>query len=304
MNRILKRIALIQKSINTQRIAAVQKIALLKHIALHGVNNRNQAILLINNEIILADNHPAALFKYLKKHNLLKQFVFEYYFTYYKDKLSNERIERMALQQVRLMEKHEYFNTQLKEAIWEYGTRNLTFTKIPIALGHYIKNIQGKEKVALIMPSITNMTFNNVMQCIVNKFPNAIVIDDETDQVLYTPNKNLKMDIEHSWLVTNINVLNFSYLTPLKTSIFNANLLTELAFIRGFQDCNIDYITNYNSFVLKINLILTNTNIADEDVAKNIYYAIQDAILATNEYFQENNINNYLQLNDRYTLQY
>ena len=77
MNRILKRIALIQKSINAQKTATIQKIALLKHIALHGVDNRNQAILLINNKIILADNHPAALFKYLKKHNLLKQFVFE-----------------------------------------------------------------------------------------------------------------------------------------------------------------------------------------------------------------------------------
>lgn len=304
MNRILKRIALIQKNINVQKTAAMQKIALLKHIALHGVNNRNQAILLINNEIILADNHPAALFKYLKKHNLLKQFVFEYYFTYYKDKLSKERIEQMALQQVKLMEKHKYFNMQLKEAIWEYGTRNLAFTKIPIALGHYIKNIQGKEKVALIMPSITNMTFDNAMQCIVNKFPNAIVIDDETDQVLYKPNKDLKMDIEHSWLVTNIDVLNFSHLTPLKTSIFNTNLLTELAFIRGFQDCNINYTTNNNSFVLKINLILANTNIADNDVVELIYCAIQDAVLTTNEYFQENNINNYLQLHDRYTFEY
>ena len=150
---------------------------------------------------------------------------------------------------------------------------------MPIVLGHYIKNIQGKEKIVLIMSSITNITLNKVISYIINEFPNAIIIDDDTDQVLYSPTKNLKMNIEESWFTTNIEVLNFSHLHPLETSIFNTYLLQELSYINGFKNSTINYddIAN-NSFILKINLVLTNTDIADNDIVDLIYtelYMIQ-----------------------------
>ena len=86
-------------------------------IAIHGIYNRNQALLLINDKVLLRNDHPIALFKYLQENNLLKQFVYDYYFKNYKDKLSLWYIKKMTKHQVQLMNLKNYFNIQLKEAI-------------------------------------------------------------------------------------------------------------------------------------------------------------------------------------------
>lgn len=287
-----------------KRIVYLQKIDFLKKIAFHGVSNRNQALLLINGEVFLAEDHPAALFKYLREHNLLKNFVYDYYTTYYKDKFSPPRMKKMISQQLAMMESKGQFNDLLMEAIWEYGTRDLSFTKIPIALGHYIKNIQGKEKIALIIPSLTNIVINDVIQYIINKFPNAIIIDDDTDEILYTPNKNFKMDIEESWFVINIDVLNYDKLKPLNTSIFDTNLRTELSYINNFKNCAIEYYADNNFFILRINITLNNINANDKNMIEPIFEAVRNAVLITNKYFQNNNIDNHLKCTNKYMLEY
>lgn len=235
---------------------------------------------------------------------MLKKFVYDYYTTYYKDKFSPSRMKKMISQQLAMMESRDQFNAPLIEAIWEYGTRDLSFTKIPIALGHYIKNIQGKEKIALIMPSLTNIAINDAIQYIINKFPNTIIIDDDTDEILYIPNKNFKMDIEESWFVTNIDVLNYDKLKPLNTSIFDTNLRTELSYINNFKNCTIEYYVDNNSFTLRINITLNNINANDKNMIESIFEAVRNAVLITNEYFQNNNIDNYLKCTNKYMLEY
>ena len=65
---------------------------------------------------------------------------------------------------------------------------------MPLALGHYIRNITGKEKIALITPSITNIILAEVINAIHNKYPHAHIIDNDIDEVLIDTSSNLEAE--------------------------------------------------------------------------------------------------------------
>lgn len=273
---------------------------ILKRLAAHGVANRKQALTYINGDIFLDSTHPRGIFQYLLRNGLLKKFIFDFYNQRYSDRLDKNRLDKMINKELQRMEQQKRFNTQLKENLWEYGVRHLSFTDIPIALGHYIKNFAGKEAIYLIIPSITNISINDVIQGISNKYPNATILDDDTNEILYTPNSYSNITNEKSWFICKIPCDNTNGLENLETSIFDQILRKELLSITS-QPANIEYFMLGIAILIKINLQSSDD---DDNIADHIYIAVRDAVSETNKYFLNNKIDNYLTPPSRYKFEY
>ena len=277
---------------------------ILKKLAVHGISNRKSALVYINGEIFLSKEHPDGIFQYLLKNNKLEEFVTDFYTKYYSNRYNKDDIKKIVKNEIQLMKQKKYFNRQIKQALWEYGFRNLSFTKLPIALGHYIKNFVGKEAIFLIIPSITNTSLNEIITNITNKYPNALIKDDDTNEILYKPSQYSEMTNEKSTFVCQILCDNMNGLNNINNSEFNKNLRNELSYITS-EHINIDYFLLGLMILLKINLSCFNSvNNNDNDVADSIYLAIRDAVITTNKYFQNNNIDNYLVPPTRYKFEF
>ena len=277
MNRILKRI-----------------------IASYGINNRQSALVYINGEIILGRTHPEIIFDYLIQNGLLDNFVATFYHSLYDGKRPKDRIERLINNKIKLMRIKHQFDDNIKNAIWEYGFRNLSFSNMPLALGHYIYNVSGKEKIALIVSSIVNANLSEVIAIILDKYPRAVIIDDDTNEVLIDTSINLEVDetFISQWIDTK------NKFSP-KDSIFDKFFRQELSLIDNYKNCNIIY-ENFsnNNFWIKINVQLQSFNQSDEDIINFILKAIKNAITKTNQYFLNNNIDNKLSITKPYTLMF
>lgn len=277
MNRILKRI-----------------------IASYGINNRQSALVYINGEIILGRTHPEIIFDYLIRNGLLDNFVATFYHSLYNGKRSKDRIEQLINNKIKLMRIKHQFDDNIKDAIWEYGFRNLSFSNMPLALGHYIYNVSGKEKIALIVPSIVNTNLSKVITTILDKYPHAVIIDDDTSETLMDTSINLEVDetFISQWIDTK------NKFGP-KDSIFDKFFRQELSLIDNYKNCNIIY-KNFsnNNFWVKVNVQLQSFNQSDEDVINSILKAIKNAVIKTNQYFLDNNIDNLLTITKPYTLMF
>lgn len=166
-----------------------------------------------------------------------------------------------------------------------------------MALGNYIRNIAGKEKIALITSSIINIIFTEVINAIRNKYPYANIIDNDTDEVLIDTSSDL--EAKETFISQWINTKN--QFSPMN-SIFDKYFKRALALIDNYQDCNIIYEEFDNSFWMKVNIQLESFNQSDNNIINFIVKAIQTTVENTNQYFYNNNIDNLLIITKPYTL--
>lgn len=288
---------------------------LRKIVAVHGLRNREAAFVYLNGEIILAHTHPHAIFKYLSEHDLLRKFASDFYYNTLKDKFPKEKIDKIIAKKMRDMEKTHFFDHNLREAIWEYGARNLSFTKLPIALGHYLKNFTGKEELFLIMPSVTNVSLSEVINALHNKYPTAVIKDDDTNEVLFQPAEAKHVTREGYYFQCYLQHYNReglgsrSVLDSIYNSPINTNIHYELSHITDYDKIKIIYeCISETETVVYIHLSeITNESMkakTDEEIADIVFFAICDAVNGTNGQFEILGIDNYFELPQKYRIQY
>lgn len=284
------------------KINKILKKILIK-LALHGIHNRKDALVYLNGEIFLGNAHPYAIFQYLSRKKLLRNFIVDFYrpLAY---KMSKEQFYNFIQKKVKEIEENGCFDDKLQRAIWEFGIRNLSFTRLPIALGHFIKNFSGKEAIYLILTSIANISLPELINKLHNKYPSATIFDDNTNEILFNPKEKLeKIDNEKYWLICNIRVNNFNGLKNIKDSILNDSIKNNLSYISGHKNQDIKYKVTGTSIYTGISLQHIDQEMDDNNddkIADNIFLAVKDAVNDVNQYFKSQGIDNYLKSPDRY----
>ena len=160
-----------------------QKIAKKRLIAKHTYQERDWAILYINGEVFIGDNHPDMLCEYLNSKKELGIKLIQEYCTiknYSKTKENSfiAQFERGG------------FPSELESSLgeWERQKIPLSFTSIPMGFAHRLDS-----KIYLETNSLCDVTADVVAKALKNKYPQCSVYnDDVTPYELLVAKKSIK----------------------------------------------------------------------------------------------------------------
>lgn len=221
----------------------------------HGINTREYAIVYIDGDVLIGENHPRLIQEWLEKHTNMEKIITDFC---RQQGDSKEDIEYAI---------NEYVQTgnipeDLFEYLGEYNRQKVNLNNIPYAFAHMTRSLDGKE-IFIDTEFLSNVDLDTVVSAISNKYPDIPIFSDNNNDVLYVPDNMSKNKDDYIHLQQYIIIVRSSF------SGYNKNLEDILnediqdALIREIPDAytyNVEVDTHEHSITWDIYLETNESN--------------------------------------------